>query len=139
MRTRNNKKSRCHCVNIRRAANRISNLYNEYLAPGHISVNQYSLLANIDRLGCCSVSALAEQVDLERTTLVRTLRPLIARGLIEDKVEQGRREHRLALTEEGQRLRKECLPLWEQAQAETEGRLGPGGIEALEELLERLG
>ena len=55
-----------------------------HLEKAGITRGQYALLANIERNPGISVSALAETMDLERTTLVRNLKPLEARGLIVD-------------------------------------------------------
>lgn len=76
--------SNCYCANIKRAENKITALYNRHLEKAGITRGQYALLANIERNPGISVSALAETMDLERTTLVRNLKPLEARGLIVD-------------------------------------------------------
>ena len=68
--------SNCYCANIKRAENKITALYNRHLEKAGITRGQYALLANIERNPGISVSALAETMDLERTTLVRNLKPL---------------------------------------------------------------
>ena len=82
--------SNCYCANIKRAENKITALYNRHLEKAGITRGQYALLANIERNPGISVSALAETMDLERTTLVRNLKPLEARGLIVDAACKGR-------------------------------------------------
>ena len=72
--------SNCYCANIKRAENKITALYNRHLEKAGITRGQYALLANIERNPGISVSALAETMDLERTTLVRNLKPLEARA-----------------------------------------------------------
>lgn len=128
----------CYCIHLRRAANGVSQFYDSFLAPTGLSVNQFSLLLNLERLGSGSVSDLAHYVGLERTTLVRTLRPLLERGLITDAAETGRRSRDLRLTEAGRRAVDQGLPLWERAQAEISRRLGPEGAETLHQLLDAL-
>ncbi len=56
---------------------------------------------------------------LERTTLVRTLKPMLERGLIADMAASGQRNRVLQLTEQGRMVMQQGVPLWEQAQAET--------------------
>ncbi|QEK18986.1 Transcriptional regulator SlyA [[Clostridium] hylemonae DSM 15053] len=71
------------------------------LEPTGITVNQFSLLMNLSRLGSGSISELAAYVGLERTTLTRTLKPLTERGFIKDVSEKGRRDKKLQLTSLG--------------------------------------
>ncbi|MCI5843004.1 MAG: MarR family winged helix-turn-helix transcriptional regulator [Clostridiales bacterium] len=130
--------STCHCIQLRRAASRVTERYDMALAPAGLTVGQYSLLAHLERLEPVSVSRLAEELELERTTLVRTLKPVLARQLVADAAEPGRRSRALTLTGEGRTLLEQARPLWRAAQEDVERRLGEGGIAALEALLERL-
>lgn len=129
------RKSNCYCINLRRAANAISGLYDKFLSPIGLSINQMSLLINLNRLESASVSDLAIFVGLERTTLVRTLKPLIDRGLIADIAASGRRNRVLQLTETGKLSLEQGLPLWESAQSEIERRIGKDRISELYEIL----
>lgn len=130
--------STCHCIQLRRAASRVTERYDMALAPAGLTVGQYSLLAHLERLEPVSISRLAEELELERTTLVRTLKPVLARQLVADAAEPGRRSRALTLTGEGRTLLEQARPLWRAAQEDVERRLGEGGIAALEALLERL-
>lgn len=130
--------STCRCIQLRRAASRVTERYDMALAPAGLTVGQYSLLAHLERLEPVSVSRLAEELELERTTLVRTLKPVLARQLVADAAEPGRRSRALTLTGEGRTLLEQARPLWRAAQEDVERRLGEGGIAALEALLERL-
>lgn len=128
----------CHCINLRRAVNGVTELYEGYLAPIEISANQFSLLVNLRRLGTGSVSDLANYVGLDRTTLVRTLKPLLGRGLIEDTSAIGQRNRVLQLTMLGEQTVKQGLPLWAEAQDEVERRIGKEKIAELYEILAML-
>ena len=130
--------STCHCIQLRRAASRVTERYDMALAPAGLTVGQYSLLAHLERLEPVSVSRLAEELELERTTLVRTLKPVLARQLVADAAEPGRRSRALTLTGEGRTLLEQARPHWRAAQEDVERRMGEGGIAALEALLERL-
>lgn len=132
------KKSGCYCIDLRRAANTLSALYDTYLKPAEVTVNQYSLLVNLSRLEPCTIQILADTVGLERTTLTRTLRPLLERGLIHDMADTGRRDRRLELTEDGRETVQKGRELWTQAQTEVERRLGKEQVKNLLNLLEQL-
>ncbi len=132
------RKSGCYCITLRRAAQAISDLYDAHMAAIGITVNQYSLLSKLGHYPNCSVSELAEYARLERTTVVRALKPLTAKGLIKDLADEGERKRNLCLTAEGEEIVKKGKVIWHQEQEEIERRLGKDGVEQLQELLEKL-
>ena len=132
------RKSACYCITLRRAAQAISDLYDAHMAAIGITVNQYSLLSKLGHYPNCSVSELAEYARLERTTVVRALKPLTAKGLIKDLSDEGERKRNLCLTVEGEEIVKKGKVNWHQEQEEIERRLGKDGVEQLQELLEKL-
>jgi len=131
-------KSLCYCINLRRAANAVTDLYDRTFQPIGLTASQYSLLKNINRLKVCSVSDLAIYVGLERTTLVRSLKPLFKLGYIEDVSEKGRRSRQLKVTEAGQQILNQGELLWIKAQTELEQKVGKEKLEQLSEILEQL-
>ena len=132
------RKSGCYCITLRRAAQAISDLYDAHMAAIGITVNQYSLLSKLGHYPNCSVSELAEYARLERTTVVRALKPLTAKGWIIDLSDEGERKRNLCLTAEGEEIVKKGKVIWHQEQEEIERRLGKDGVEQLQELLEKL-
>ena len=132
------RKSDCYCITLRRAAQAISDLYDAHMAAIGITVNQYSLLSKLGHYPNCSVSELAEYARLERTTVVRALKPLTAKGWIKDLSDEGERKRNLCLTAEGEEIVKKGKVIWHQEQEEIERRLGKNGVEQLQELLEKL-
>lgn len=133
--SRRSKPSVCHCINLRRAATAVTDYYDRALKAAGLTINQYSLLANIRSAQPLSVSALADRVGLERTTLARTLKPLFLAGLIEDTASPGGRERQLRLSAQGAARLKLAVPLWDQAQSDVESALGPKGLKKLNDLL----
>lgn len=131
-------KSNCYCVNLRRAANMMTDIYDKYLESANITLTQYCILSNLRKMDGCSVSALANGIGLERTTLVRTLKPLTARGLICDVSEAGTRSRKLHLTEDGRKIVVKAKPLWVQAQNEIERKIGKENAAVLLQLSEKL-
>lgn len=114
----------CLCIRMRRAAQRMTDYYDKTLLPSGISVNQYSLLINIARLGECGTGELAEKVGLEKSTLVRTLKPLLSADLIADASADESRKRRLSLTSKGEYTLQKAIPLWQQAQSKFKQQLG---------------
>jgi DNA-binding MarR family transcriptional regulator len=68
---------------------------------------------------------------VERTTLTRNLRPLLARGWVTETATGDRRVRLLAITKRGVAAARAALPHWREAQKTLARRLGPGAIRAL--------
>ena len=127
----------CYCATIKRAEQKITALYNRYLERAGITRGQYALLVNIQNHPGISVSRLAEQMNLERTTLVRNLKPLENRRLIRDTAQSGR-SRSLELTEEGKQIWTTASSFWQQAQQEFERQMGTEHSQLLLQLLEEI-
>lgn len=131
-------KSPCHCITLRRAANAITEYYDRAFQELALTTSQYSLLKNLGRLETASTSELAEEVNLDRSTLVRNLKPLQERGLIMDQAKKNTRNHKFVLTDEGYALLEKAVPLWEQAQKEIRAYLGEENVEQFMKTLYKL-
>jgi DNA-binding MarR family transcriptional regulator len=116
----------CHCFTVRKAARRLSRLYDDLLQPTGLRITQFLILAVLARIPGASVNELAERLDLERTAMGKTLGPLERDGLIgiESSPIDGR-SRIVKLTSKGNRVFRDALPLWSQAQqqlAELNGK-----------------
>jgi Transcriptional regulators len=127
--------SNCNCLNLRRASAAITKIYDEKLAPSGLTVSQYSILKHLKHFSPVSVSDLAIKIRLDRTTLVRSLKPLEAASLIIDVSQKGTRNRQLQLTEKGKQKYIEAEYLWNDAQNLIEQKLGKENIEKLTSLL----
>lgn len=132
------KSSTCNCLNIRRASQAITEVYDEFLAPSDLKIGQFSLLKHIDKLGPISVSDLALSIRLDRTTLVRNLKPLEDRGFVTDIAAEGTRNRQLKLTDKGTQAYKSAEQLWIKAQTFFDGYLGKDNIEAFTAMLSKI-
>ncbi|WP_296187315.1 MarR family winged helix-turn-helix transcriptional regulator [Pseudomonas sp. UBA1879] len=70
------------------------------------------------------IADLAQIMVMERTTLVRALKPLQAAGFIVSRAEGKRSASRLLLSPEGKAKFEATLPAWNAAQAELEAEMG---------------
>jgi DNA-binding MarR family transcriptional regulator len=125
----------CYCIKVRRVARIVTAYYDNFLAPSGLTVNQYSLLVNLEKLGESNVSELADYVGLERTTLVRNIKPLLERGYVQDASRAEARDCRLSVTAMGREALGVAMPLWEKAQKGVGDKIGAGNIKVLNELL----
>ena len=72
----------CACLNVRKAARAITQLFDEVLQPTGLRSTQFPLLVTVALLGEAPVTQLAEELVMDRTTLARNLKPLESQGLL---------------------------------------------------------
>ena len=130
--------TRCYCINLRNASAAVSNIYDSYLKPFGLTVRQYSLLTYLGQIGEASTTYLADYVSLDRTSVVRLIKPLLERGLIIDLAESGRRDRRLHLSQKGKELLEQAKPEYIKAHHEIENKLGKENLESMMNMLEVL-
>ncbi|WP_303851504.1 MarR family winged helix-turn-helix transcriptional regulator [Seleniivibrio woodruffii] len=128
----------CNCVNIRRAAQSVTEIYDRYLSESGLKIGQFSMLNHINAMSPVNVSRLAEKMRLDRTTLVRGLKALENEGYIIDASEKGTRSRSLALTPTGEKALEKAVPLWEQAQKYLEDNLGTDTLKEFTSLLSEI-
>jgi DNA-binding MarR family transcriptional regulator len=129
----------CVCYNTRKAARAVTRLYDDALRPCGLRATQMTLLMVIEAMGEPTISALAEQLVMDRTTLARDLRPMQAAGWVAVVPGRDRRTRVVRLTIAGSGLLREALPRWRAAQAAlVDGGLGAGEWARLRAEMERL-
>ena len=114
----------CGCANLRRAARVITRLYDAALRPSGLGVAQFTLLQALNTVPGMSQKQLASVLEIDSTTLTRTLEPLRRSGWLRSTAGEDRRETHLALTAAGKRAYTRALPFWERAQGEFARALG---------------
>ena len=128
----------CLCTQLRRASRGVTRRYDDALAGVGLGAAQFSLLRHVQRLGRPSISALAEAMGLDRSTLGRNLRVLEEQGLVQLREGLDLRAREIRLTEAGLQRIEQALPLWEKAQCELNARLGAERRTELMKLLDEL-
>ena len=133
----------CICLRFRKAARRVSQIYDHHLEPFGVTITQYGLLGHIKGHDGIGIGALATLLVMDPTTLTRNLRPLQRQGWIvfaQDPAD--RRQRNLHLTDAGRDVLARARPGWEAAQSEiagvlggTDGPLVAGGIDRMLEKL----
>lgn len=128
-------KSTCYCTSLRRSANAISEFYDASLKASDLTAAQYYLLVNLSRLEAANITHWAEHVGLDRSTMVRNIKVLQSRSLIETVAGHGKT---FTLSAEGKRALSLAVPLWEEAQRKIELLLGEDHVEAIIQISEKL-
>jgi DNA-binding MarR family transcriptional regulator len=116
---------------LRRATRALSQVYDRTLAPAGVTGTQFSILALLSKTGPTSINPLAQHLGMDRTSLSRTLKPLMRDQLIGPVEGRDRRERPIAITEKGTSTLNEARPLWRAAQQTAVSALGQDVAKAL--------
>ncbi|MGE0768375.1 MAG: MarR family winged helix-turn-helix transcriptional regulator [Hyphomicrobiaceae bacterium] len=135
--------SGCTCLRLRKAARRVSQIYDQHLQRFGLTVTQYGLLGHVRLHDGIGIGALAEMLVMDPTTLTRNMRPLIRRGLVVMAPNPAdRRNRNLHLTAAGREEFAGARSGWEAAQREIAAVLGekdgPALAATIDRMLERL-
>lgn len=128
-------KSECYCTNLRRSANSISAFYDAAFKETGLTAAQYYLLINLSRLKSANITHWAQQVGLNRSTMVRNVKLLQSHGYIQTTAGHGKV---FMLSTEGERVLAQAIPLWQNAQQQIETVLGSEDIKAVFRISEKL-
>jgi len=126
----------CACTRIRTLARLVTKAYDDALRPTGLKASQLGVLAAVDALDAPSIAALSKTLFMDRTTLTRNLRPLMAAGLV--TLEEDGRAKITGLTAKGEKALKAGVPLWTRAQKDFARRLQKHGIESVDSHLHSL-
>ncbi len=128
----------CTCHRLRRLSRLMTLRYDQALAPAGMTVNQFSILRRAQE-GRHSVAALAATLGMERSTLSRDLKRLVAAGwVILRPNPEDARQRQVALTAAGGAAIAGAEPRWKAAQARLEAGAGVDEIGRLHAILDRV-
>jgi len=127
----------CTCGRLRRLTRRLTAVYDRALAPCGLRLTQFSLMSNLLSLHAPTLSLLAEAMDMERTTLLRNLRPLAAAGWIRVESRANTRRREVSLTPAGRAKWAAARPRWRVAQDAVNATLGDSEVVRLHRRVDR--
>jgi DNA-binding MarR family transcriptional regulator len=127
----------CACFNVRRLNRVLTQHFATALRASELEATQLPLLARL-ALRPATLAELTDWLAMDRTTLLRNLKPLTRHGWIEDLVGTGGRARSLRLTASGHQLLAKIQPAWQRAQAQVVAAFGPGEWSRLIEKMEKV-
>jgi len=86
------------------------------MKAGGVHATQFTLLTHLAVSGPITMTALAERLGMDRTTLTRNLKCLEKSRLVRVEAGDDLRTRRIELTGRGEDTLAEMLPLWAEAQ-----------------------
>ncbi len=126
----------CLATRVRQLSRIITRLYDDAMRPLGITGSQYTLLTQLGQQDGITAVEIGFSLDIEKSTLSRNLKRLLALGLIEMDPPAGRRGRGLHLTPKGQAMIKDAYPVWTEAQRRALSILGADSRSTLDSLLQ---
>lgn len=132
----------CVALRVRRMSRIVTRVYDDALRGLGITASQFTLLTQLANQDGITAVEIGYSLDIEKSTLSRNLKRLLALGLIEMDPPAGRRGRGLHLTAQGQSTLQTAYPIWKTAQQRVKAVMGENTRQILDELLmdaEKLG
>ena len=106
----------CLCLTLRRTTRVVTQRYDAALRPYGLRATQLPILTAVAPGEPIPLARLATFLGMERTTLLRNVRPLVRQGLIAVRREKAGRRDELEATAKGQALLVRVYPAWRELQ-----------------------
>jgi len=115
----------CNCFAARQAARHLTKLYERHLSGAELTSAQFSILVVLEEAGQMTMNELAKALVMDRTTLLRAIKPLQREELlVSGRSEDDVRRLVFSLSAAGARRLKKAFVLWSKAQQELEAAIG---------------
>ncbi len=116
----------CACTSLRKSARAVSRVYDEVMAGSGVTTTQLAILRSLNRMGPSPLSRLADALVMDRTSLYRTIKPMVEARWVSIKADKKGRSKTATLTAPGRKAMDRAGPYWDEAQARLIGALGEG-------------
>lgn len=114
----------CLASRVRQLSRIITRVYDDAMRPLGITASQYTLLAQLASRDGITAVEIGTELDIEKSTLSRNLKRLLALGHIVMDPPAGRRGRGLHLTSQGQKILRDAYPIWQDAQDRATSVMG---------------
>ena len=107
------------CFALRRAARAATQFYDHALKRHQLRITQLPILVAASGHGPVPLAMLAQKLGMDRTTLLRNVRPLVRRRLVSVGPAANSRRTEVRETAGGRALLARVYPEWKRAQEQT--------------------
>lgn len=114
----------CVCFNLRRVTRKVTQFYDAEMRRHGIRPTQGTILTSLNAKESWNMAELSAWLGMDRTTLVRNLRPLQRDGLVEAGGGGRGRLVELTITPKGRKQIEKLMPAWKSAQCAVVKTLG---------------
>ena len=119
----------CLAIRSRRLSRVVTRLFDAALRPLGLTPAQLTVLVVVERGGPAAPSVVARALDVDKSTLSRNLRRMVAAGWVRERSDGALK--RVELTRAGRELLAAAHPLWRRAQQRAHDLLGARIVDAL--------
>jgi DNA-binding MarR family transcriptional regulator len=117
----------CLCLALRRTTRIVTQRYDAALRPFGLRATQLPILTAAATGDGVRLAPLAESLGMDRTTLLRNVRPLGRRRLVDLRRAAGHRHDELRATAKGRALLACVYPAWRRVQDEVRTQIPDSG------------
>ena len=125
----------CLSSRVRQLSRIITRVYDDAMRPLGITASQFTLLTQLAQQDGITAVEIGGSLDIEKSTLSRNLKRLLALGHLTMDPPAGRRGRGLHLTQKGSDVIQRAYPVWRDAQSKSVGIMGPESRSTLDGLL----
>ena len=125
----------CIATRVRQLSRIVTRVYDDAMRSHKITASQFTLLTQLAQTDGITAAEIGLELDIEKSTLSRNLKRLLALGHIIMDPPAGRRGRGLHLTPRGQSVIRDAYPVWQAAQHRATEVMGKEGRETLDVLL----
>jgi DNA-binding MarR family transcriptional regulator len=130
-----NASASCISTRVRQLSRIVTRVYDDAMRPLGITASQFTLLTQLAQQDGITAVEIGHSLDIEKSTLSRNLKRLLALGHITMDPPAGRRGRGLHLTPKGELVIQQGFPVWREAQTRTIRVMGPESRSILDNLL----
>ncbi len=124
---------------VHRTDVKMTNYFTNRLKPYGVTPEQWGIISILSHEKGTTQKELAEGIDKNQTTVVRMIQSMERKGLVKKIFnEQDQRSHHLFLTEKGDEIKKEILPVVIDAHRTVTNQLSDEEVQQLKLLLNKL-
>lgn len=128
----------CACTTVKKLARVLGRAYDDALAGTGINITQFAVMRCIVRRAGEPLSRVAEELEMDRTSLYRAIAPMIRDGWIEIMPGADARSRSAKVTHKGRLLLAKAANRWDSIQERLLGSFGKDAWKALVGELNRL-
>ncbi|MEZ5849787.1 MAG: MarR family transcriptional regulator [Hyphomicrobiaceae bacterium] len=125
----------CLATRVRQLSRIVTRIYDDALRPHKITASQFTLLTQLAQTDGITAAEIGLELDIEKSTLSRNLKRLLALGHIIMDPPAGRRGRGLHLTQRGRGVIRDAYPVWQATQRRANEIMGRECRETLDQLL----
>ena len=123
--------SPCLCFQLRKASRAITQVYDQMLRTTGLTACQMMILNVLSQIGALTVTALAEAMATDRTTITRNLQPLQRKGWVKLQKGKDRRSRLVGLTAAGSKAVRRTEPIFRDFQKKLHAHLSEARLQTL--------